>query len=72
MSDTFIKKHREHAEAKKLGRRECHYEMDDKGRFKTTYTRADAAKRPPMNPIEMVPVGVDRAVMNAKKKHRGA
>lgn len=62
MSDTFIKKHREHAESKKLGRVECNYTVDKSGRFKRVHERADAAKRPPLVRQAIVPVGGGRGV----------
>ncbi len=68
MSDTFIKKHREHAEAKKLGRVTTRYDFDPRtDRFERITEREDAKHKPQLVTREMVPVGVGRAVMKPEK-----
>jgi len=68
VSDSFIKKHREHAEAKRLGRVTTRYEFDPRtDRFERVTERADAKTKPPLVTQEMVPVGTGRAVMKTRK-----
>lgn len=54
------KKQLEHAESHALGREEFYFEPGPKGSFRGGVRRADAATKPPLNPMHRLPVGRGR------------